>query len=303
MPVAVIADIHGNLPALEAVIADARQAGVERFLVAGDLLTRAPYPLETLRVLQGLDAVMIRGNAEQYQIEYAFPDGSSIAREGEQWETVRFTDRAIGPEGVRFLSGLPVQIVVELPGAPALRMVHGSPRSMFTGLVPDNEPHSLDVFVESGLWPQGKKPNPLADELSGLEEGLLICAHTHISWRQRVGERWVLNPGSVGMPINGDPRAQYALLDWQPNGAGGRWQIIQRYVDYDRWRVQAEYRRSGLMMTGGAFVRACLGNILTGKNVPFFFSRLALRLEEQAVHPGDGWAQAAQIFPWKQYQV
>ena len=82
---AVLSDIHGNLPALEAVIDDVSRAGASRFLVAGDLFSGVPFPLEVYHCLQTLDAVIIKGNGEEYLIDYHRGTCSPLMRTARQW--------------------------------------------------------------------------------------------------------------------------------------------------------------------------------------------------------------------------
>ena len=89
MRMAVLADIHGNLPALEAVLNDCqRSEPIEAYLVAGDLLSRAPFPLEVMTVLQSLRAQMVMGNGDQYQVEYA-DDPYAGPGQAARWGIVR----------------------------------------------------------------------------------------------------------------------------------------------------------------------------------------------------------------------
>lgn len=295
---AVLADIHGNLPALEAVITDAKEAGASLFLVAGDLVSRAPYPLEVIERLQELDAWVIRGNADQYQIDDLDPHGAGAERTGPQWGVVRWTARQLQPDGVDWLKRLPEQMVITLSGAPALRMTHGSPQSMYTGLIPEN-PAVREIFRHGGLWPNGRPTQPLAEQIAGIAETLLICGHTHIAWQERSGSVLTLNPGSVGLNIEGDPRARYALLQWD-NGA---WQTDLRAIPYDLDMLRTEFSASGLLEEGGAFARACLANILTGENVPWFFSRSALALQTELGDEAAAWKRAEDEFAWDTYRV
>ncbi len=127
---AALADVHGNLPALEAVLADARAQGVDRFIVAGDLVTGGPQPAETMRLLRSLDAWMIRGNTDNYLL--ALDDGSASIgmRTAAQWALTRWSYRHTPRTALDFIAALPEECVVDLPGAAPIRAVHGAPGSV-----------------------------------------------------------------------------------------------------------------------------------------------------------------------------
>jgi diadenosine tetraphosphatase ApaH/serine/threonine PP2A family protein phosphatase len=184
-PLAVLYDIHGNLPALEAVLADAGSAGAERFLLGGDYALFGPFPDETLAALQGLDAVgRIRGNVDRWS---AHPDDAP--EDTLIQEAIVACREAVGDDAVAELDSLPEQLVHE-----GTRYCHASPIS----------------DVRSFL------PTPGEDEaelLAGVTERRLVFGHTHLAFK-RTSDAGIelFNPGSVGMPFDGDPRAAYALL-------------------------------------------------------------------------------------------
>ncbi len=306
MILAVLADIHGNLPALEAVLADARRQGAQQFLVAGDLLTGAPYPAETLACLRGLPGPTIRGNVDQYLLDYSAGTGDPALQASARFAPVRWTHEQVGQAGLEYLGGLPEAAVLDLPGTAPIRAVHGSPRRIDEGLVPDQVPAALGAFHRSRLLPIGRRPPRLDDALAGVAEPVLACGHTHIPWQQRFGARQLAcNPGSVGLPINGDPRAHYLLLRW---GGAGEWQPEQRAVEYDREAARRAYAERGLLEEGGAFARACLANLLTGHNVAYFLVRhwletLKAQGEDGPLAQETAWHTAARSFDWEIYGV
>ena len=296
---AVLGDIHGNLPALEAVLADARAQGGTGYLLTGDLAARAPFPLETLQCLQSLPVLgAIRGNVDQYQIDFAQHGAPEDVRHNGYWELIKWTDQALGAKGVAYLASLPPEQVLHLSGFPPLRLVHEGPagiRSPF--LIPEKDAAARGLFLQSGLWPKIGEPPRLSQLIQRVSESLLICAHTHIPWQERVGECLVINPGSVGLPLNGDPRAQYALLSWQ----AGAWQVEQRTLDYDWQALKHAYQSSGLLAAGKSFARACLATALSGQNVVQRFAQHGWNLEKQFGISADTWRIAGDSFPWAQF--
>jgi len=203
---ALLYDVHGNLPALDAVIADARERGAERHLVGGDYALFGAFPHATVARLRDLRPVAwLRGNGERWTAEPATAPGDEVVQ-----GAIAAAREDLGDETVADLAALPFQTVLD--GA---RYCHASPLS----------------DVRSFL------PEPAEDEpelLAGVQERRLVFGHTHLPFA-RTSETGVelVNPGSVGMPFDGDERAAYALL--HDDGS-----IEHRRVAYDRARTVAE---------------------------------------------------------------
>ena len=205
-------DVHGNLPALEAVLEDAAGAGADRWLLGGDYALFGGWPAETVARLRELEpAAWIRGNGERWTADPgAAPDNPVVPG------AVAAARAALGPDVVEDLASLPFSCLLE--GSLA---VHGSPVS----------------DVRSFL------PSPADDEeelLAGVELPRLIFGHTHLPFARVSPVRGIelVNPGSVGMPFDGDPRAAYALLH-----DDGR--IEHRRVGYDHLASAERVRSLG----------------------------------------------------------
>lgn len=182
---AVLYDIHGNLPALEAVLADAAQAGADRYVLGGDYALFGAWPAETVLRLRGLDATWIRGNGERWTARPADAPEDEVVQ-----GAIRASREDLGEGLVGELAALPEQYA-----AGDARYCHASPRSDVRALFPapgDDEAELLD----------------------DVHEDRLVCGHIHLQFRRRSPEAGieVVNPGSVGMPFDGDPRAGYALV-------------------------------------------------------------------------------------------
>jgi putative phosphoesterase len=320
MRLAVLADIHGNLPALQAVLADLRQTALNStdlvdtdivgshligtdpvgIIIAGDS-TGGLHPEEVIKRLRTLDSWMIRGNSEGYFIAYDTGEVPPAWRVSHQWSTLRWSYHRLGRETLDFIASLPEQRVVHLDGAAPIRVVHGSLNNPHTHLVPDNDATTLEMFKKAGLLPANRQPARLDDTLAQMQEPVLVCGHSHIPWAQEQDGRLVMNPGSVGAPINGDPRAQYAILTWE----AGRWHVEHRAVEYDLDQVRSAYLESGLLAAGGAFARALLQNIETGRNVPGYFLSHVYGMAQESgwtggeVVPDSVWERAVITFDWQ----
>jgi putative phosphoesterase len=183
--VAGLYDVHGNLPALEAVLAE---VDADLILVGGDVAA-GPWPSETLERLRGLGdrARFIRGNADR-----------EVAQKGVRGlappEVMEFVRGRLSEEQVAFLGSLPLTISVEVDGLGSVLFCHATPRNdeeIFTRISPDER------------WQQA---------LDGVHADVVVCGHTHVQFSRTVGDTLLLNSGSIGMPYEHEPGAYWTLL-------------------------------------------------------------------------------------------
>jgi diadenosine tetraphosphatase ApaH/serine/threonine PP2A family protein phosphatase len=181
---ALLYDVHGNLPALEAVLADARAAGAQRWLLGGDYALFGGWPEDCLTRLRELSgAVWIRGNGERWTAHPGdAPDNAVVPG------AIQACRAALGDALVESLAALPFDHVDGDTYA-----CHASPVSDVRSFMPepaDDEPELLE----------------------GVNAGRVVFGHTHLAFRRARHGIELVNPGSVGMPLDGDPRAAYALV-------------------------------------------------------------------------------------------
>ena len=194
MRVAAIYDIHGNLPALEAVLEEVRLAEVELMIVGGDVIP-GPMSRETLECLLNLDIPVqfIQGNCEIDSL--AEITGAGVVRFPEQVrEIVRWSAQQIFPEYEQLVAGWAKTLRIEIDGLGAVLFCHATPRDdneIFTRLTP--EERLLPIF-------------------EGLDVAMVVCGHTHMQFDRMVGSVRVVNAGSVGMPF-GEPGADWLFLE------------------------------------------------------------------------------------------
>jgi putative phosphoesterase len=284
MRLALMSDIHGNLPALEAVVGDLEQHGMDGIIVAGDLVG-GPQTVEVVRLLRSLGSWVIRGNSDAAILRYDAGKMPAYRYTYRQFGLPRWIHRHIDRETLDFIRTLPEQRVVRVAGATPIRVVHGSPRDPSESILPDRDPSTLDLA------------------LAQTDEPTLVCGHTHIPWKVARDGRLALNPGAVSGARNGEVGAQYALLIWRNE----RWEVRHLTVPYDLERVRAAYRESGLLEEGGAWAKAELLCIQTGRDVLEDFVAYAYRLAAEAglkdcaVVPDDVWDRATATFDWDSY--
>jgi predicted phosphodiesterase len=203
--VVVLSDIHSNLQALDAVISDLPRA--EGFVSLGDIVGYGPQPNEVIHELQLLQpSVVLLGNHDHAVVTGAVSNLRSDAALSIKWTRSHLEQR-----NLHFLSGLKPLARGAFSGVPTA-MFHGSPRN------------PLEEYVY---------PNTLkfvADELTSMSKAkILMLGHTHIPTTFYFGEKLILNPGSVGQPRDGDPRASYGVLDISQ----GKYTFEVRRIEYD----------------------------------------------------------------------
>jgi predicted phosphodiesterase len=209
MATAILYDVHGNLEALEAVVAEVEREGVTEYVLGGDYATFGPWPRETAERLETLPAVVrIRGNVDRWLREEPEVQRPIVTA------AVAAAQEALGAELVRRLYGLPER--AELEG---ILVCHGSPLS------------DIESFARE---PEAGEERLLAGEAGRT----ILFGHSHIQFR-RAGpdETLLVNPGSVGMPLDGDPRAAWALYE------DGEFDL--RRTEYDVERAAAQMRTYG----------------------------------------------------------
>lgn len=230
---AVLYDIHGNLPALEAVLADAHDNGAGAFVLGGDYAAFGAWPAQTVARLDELaGATWIRGNWERWLATWPADDvpDSDVPR-----GAAGFALERLAPETVARLAALPPDAVLD-----DTLFCHASPGSDMRGV--SREPSGED-----------------ADRFTGVTARRVVFGHTHLQFARRwtAGDAAIdlVNPGSVGLPFDGDPRAAYALLH-----PGGEAEL--RRVAYDHHASAAAVRaieRPWARAIGDAVERGALG--------------------------------------------
>ncbi len=192
MRIAVIADIHGNMPALESVLADLETQKVDEVLVGGDLVGRGPQGSQVVRRIADLGWPTIRGNHEEYLLEFRRGKVPADWLETDEWAASRWMATELSDDDEAFIDALPFSLTSR--NDQGIRLVHGSPRSTNEGIGPWSSNEELSAHLES------------------IDEQVLVCAHTHRPLEHRSGSALIVNVGSVGLPFNGDRRAQYVIF-------------------------------------------------------------------------------------------
>lgn len=232
MRLAVLSDIHGNLLALETVLADIQARGrPDAYWILGDLAAFCPWPADTLARLRGLPvADFLRGNTDRYLVTGRRPAAPVESRQ--DWErmpetlrlrdaTFRWAVERLSYKNFEFLRDLPTQLRKNVPEYGEILAVHATPEDDETNLYPETPQDQLRSCV------------------SQVDARLMLYGHTHRAMDRPVDGVRLVNSGSVGIPLDGDPRPAYAFLDFEDASC----KVTLHRVEYDRERVLDEMER------------------------------------------------------------
>ena len=240
MRVAVLSDIHGNLPALEAVLEQVARETPDLVVVCGDVAS-GPLPVETLTVLMALpDVRFLHGNADRSLV--AGFDGSAkprLAGPAADWCAVQ-----LSKEHRDFLASFPAEVRLEIDGLGRVLFCHGSPRG--------------DEEMMTAATPEDR----LREFTAGSETDVIVCGHTHMQFDRTVDGVRIVNPGSVGMPY-GEPGAYWASLG--PD-------VDFRRTDYDRESAASRIGKSSWPDAAG-FARDNVVSVPSVADAMEFFSK------------------------------
>jgi len=226
---AILADIHGNLPALEAVLADLAAFPVAGVVVAGDLINWGPFSAAVVARAVSERWAIIWGNNEFYLLDYDTPRAPAAWADPTQYAMLPWLRHQLaGPLHAR-IAAWPDTLSVCPPDAPPLRILHGSTRSNSEGIIPEVGETELAIV------------------LAGVAEETVVAAHTHLPLDRRIGRWHILNPGSVGVPLQGELVASYLLLDGDSSG----WRGTFRRVPIDNAALFAAFAATGFVAECG----------------------------------------------------
>lgn len=231
---ALLADIHGNLPALEAVLGDMGRFAVHQAVVAGDTVNWGPYSRETLEIVTQRRWAVLRGNNEFYALDY------DTIRAPVHWSGFTLPPilrEQLGEDGIQLLACQADSLSLHFPDAPPLRVVHGIPGNPWQAIFPQTAESDIATWLDC------------------VPESTVVCAHSHIAMERHVGRWQVVNPGSVGVPLDGDTSASYMIIE----GDAGGWQLLaHRRIHYDRQPLFAAFARMNFAERGGNVARLAI---------------------------------------------
>ena len=283
MKYAVISDIHGNSPALQAVLEDIRRQGISHCLFAGDYCISGPWPdqcIETIRAIP--EKTVIRGNEEKY-LENLIGQDPSGWTDG-QMQVSYWCYRNIRRENLDYLRGLPHTADFECNGV-MIHMAHSS--TAFMGTYPFYTWNSVTVAEknrQAGADPEKIlrdiraewEHNPgFQEAAAGLEKGIYLFGHSHIQWSYVNREKgiFLVNPGSCGLPLDGiRDSVPYTVLEITESGDV---KIEEKRIPFDKAAYISAVRQTGQYREAGVWTRVIMRELAAAQEHVFFFLSFA----------------------------
>ena len=227
MRIAFLSDLHGNLPALEAVLTDMATHGpFDQTVVAGDLVWSGPWPVEVVDRVRDLDATVIQGNTDAFFGRQ--PDEAPLGKRKSRFaEQLGWMMAQIGDDRAYYLASLPFSHRIRPAQGHDLLAVHANPVDLDRPLTPTTSDDDLDAL--------------LMDHRT-VDWEVLAFGHVHVPFQRRWRGRLLVDVASVGLPMDGDQRAVYAIFTWD----GRTWRAEHHRVFYDVPIVAHQMRICGM---------------------------------------------------------
>ena len=283
MKLAILADIHGNLPALDAVARELERLQPDYVVVNGDLINGVPFSAEVIDRIRSLDWVVVRGNHEFYLLDLGTARAAPGSDDAERWGQLHWLYERVTPAQAAYLAMLPDDRTFYLPGVQPLRITHGLPGRNRVGLY------------------RSQHDDKIAAELTDVREATFVTAHTHVQIDRHIhwlpetnGElrthphgdmhqpagaarHWhIVNPGSVGLPLNQRATAQFAMLEAVDDAVErGGWRVQHQEVVYDRRPVLEAFATSGMLKAGGVISTLFYWELVSAEPEIIYFYRWA----------------------------
>lgn len=258
MKIALIADIHGNLPALEATLEHVDQWKPDTVLVAGDTVNRGPMSPLCLEIIlerretQGWH--VIKGNHEDYVLfqtsDHIETDHLQAHKMREDFQSTRWVAQQLNHH-IETIAQLPDEIHLSFQNNQTVDLFHGSARGNRDGIYPESSPDSLFKKI-------GDKPS-----------SLFCVGHTHQPAIRKIDNTLIVNAGSVGLPFDRDQRACYAQITYSNNA----WRADIIRLDYDYTKAFGLFKSAGFIEGGGPLTWLMIAELLEARGQLYVFSK------------------------------
>ncbi len=301
MKYAIIADVHANLPAFRAVLADAKEQGASGYLICGDYFMCMPWANEVMELIRSLpNAYVIPGNEDLYFDKCVGKDLEHP--EDAQFLAVYWAYRTLNKEHTAYIKGLPEKIEFLAQGIPVF-MAHSAKTYVLETLEERltsrvalhfaQEPYTKNA-CEAFLHRTIEEHVQFQERIGELKKGIYVFGHSHLQWNYEKDGRVFINPGSCGFPLDGDPIPAYTLLTLSEDGRAHM--VTQRRVPYDLTGTVAQIRDSELYAYAPEWTEIIISEMETAyEQIAFFLQSV----ERYASEIGDP-VRPYQIRTWKQ---
>lgn len=272
MRLAFLADIHGNLPALEAVMADLATQTPDAVYLLGDQINRCPWTNEVLDLLADQRWPAILGNHEYIISRIRTSDNFDPFTSQQRFPTLWWTQKELSAAHLASMRQLPVELLLHFDSAPDIYLTHGIPGNCFRGFLPEDNDEKIAkslAAIQSPYVIVAHTHRPMDRTVSAADLALLDSRDRKVEYPGRISQEngnWWLNgwhlynPGSIGLPYNGDPRAQYLLVDQHKD----RWLPTFRRVEYDLQRLLDAFENSSMRKEIGPEVELHIRTAISG---------------------------------------
>lgn len=292
MRYAVISDIHGNYPALQAVLEDIRQQNISHYLFAGDYCLSGPWPDDCITAIREIpEKYIIRGNEETY-LENLVGKDQSLWTDG-QMQVSYWCFKNLSGDNLDYLLNLPHKADFECNGV-KIRMAHSSvdfmgtyPFYTWNSVMVADRSRNTDKTPEqilSGMDDERTEDPVFQEALSKLEKGIYIFGHSHLQWSYVNREKgvYLINPGSCGLPLDGIGNSvPYTILEITD---AGQVHIEEKRVIFDKEHYTSELIQTGQYREANVWSRVIIKELLTAREHMYFFLKY---VEEYAKEIGD----------------
>lgn len=290
MKYAIISDIHGNMPALQAVIDDANNNLVDEYIFTGDYYGDLPYPNEVVNTIRGIKkSHVIRGNKEGYLLDLLNSEQSEWLHE--QLAPIYWNYRELDNDNLKYLISLPEDIKIVTPvGNHTIHLFHASSylfKSSNMRLLSSSKyaekmnqkgfSHDEYLSYVSNILSSDDKITGILD---GFDTDVHIFGHSHIQWHTVINNKVIINPGSCGLPLDFDNRAAYTILEVDGSTIG----IQEKRIPYNIDDTIHYAMNSGLNNNARIWCRIVFDELLSAKDEITFFFR---HVEATAVSRND----------------
>jgi len=306
MRTAIISDIHGNLPALQAVLDDARTSGVTHYIFIGDYIFDMPFSNEVVRLLMTLEnSYIINGNKEIALLNMAMQDQSEwiYNQMGMAYQTFRETP----PNILDFLRGLPEQMLIQLTPNTKVLATHYLNNDFVKSWATTNfmshnfhknmlaQPFTHQQYLaEFNNWINSPEQKAVIEPINA---NVILFGHNHLQYHGYCGNKLVINPGSCGVPLDFDNRAAYTILEETATGLA----VHERRVAYDVERIIEQAKECIAYEKGKIWCDLTFMALRTGLDYSGFMFEIAREIklaknESGKFYSNSTWAEANEIF-------
>ena len=241
--IALIADIHGNLPAFEAVLSDIEKENIDHVIIAGDMITDCPDSNEILNIVREMDCTVIKGNREQYFLDYQ-TGLKAHWNNSRQTSSLIWSFNQISELNNQYIKQLKQDTVLNIYGL-NLCVSHGSPDS-----------------ISELIYPLKQKTR-FEEIMGSMNEDILICGHSHKQWHRKIGDTYAVNPGSSGVHFNKKQGAEYSILEIK----AGAINVIHKQISYSLNDLKNRFELSGLYKKSPTGSESIIESIRQGENL------------------------------------